>query len=403
MLDDSAPGASGAPGIEAIRGRLVLEDRVVDDGTVLVEGTEIRWAGPTTEAPTPDAVVRRESAWVLPGLVDVHNHGGAGSGFPDADPAGCRTAAAHHRAHGTTTMLASLVSAPFAVLEERVAVLADLVADGAVAGVHLEGPFLSLHRCGAHDPSALATGDVAALERVLRAGRGAVRSMTLAPEVAGYPDVVDVLRAHGVLPSLGHTDATSAAFADGVRRAGVGRLSVTHLFNGMSPFDHRDPGAVPAALEAAARGDAVVELIADGVHLHPDTVAAVYGLLGADRIALVSDSTAAAGMPDGRFRLGALEVDVTDGVARVATDSGDGAIAGSTATLLDVLRHAVRVAGVPVADAVRSASAVPAALLGLEDRTGRIAGGLRADLLLLDDDLLPTAVMRSGAWVTATS
>jgi N-acetylglucosamine-6-phosphate deacetylase len=385
--------------VHAVRGRVVLDHEVIEDGTVVVEGATIRWVGPSSEAPLPEGAAYREAPWVLPGLVDVHTHGAAGFSFPDADAAGCRAAVEHHRAHGTTTMLASLVSAPLEVLEERVRVLAALVEDGELAGIHLEGPFLSEHRRGAHDPAALTTGDRAIVERILAAGRGTVRSMTLAPEVPGYAEVVATLRDHGVLPSLGHTDASAAAFAAGVAEAGAGPLSVTHLFNGMSPVDHRRPGAVPAALAAATREEAVVELIADGVHLHPDTVASVFELVGPERVALVSDSMAAAGMADGRYRLGSLDVDVVDGVARLASTDGTGSIAGGTARLVDVLRHTVTVAGVPVTDAVRSAAGVPAALLGLDDRLGRIAPGLSADLLLLDDDLHPAAVLRRGAWV----
>lgn len=383
--------------MRAISGRVVLDDTVIDDGTVLVDGDRIRWVGPTAEAPAAEEATR--AAWIVPGLVDVHTHGGAGFAFPDADADGCLAAVRHHRSQGTTTMLASLVSAPLDVLEERVALLADLAEQGEIAGIHLEGPFLSLHRCGAHDPEALTTGDRPAVERLVRAGRGAVRSMTLAPELEGYADVVAALRDHDVLPSLGHTDATAAGFEEGVRTAGPGRLSVTHLFNGMSPFDHRGPGAVPAALAAASRGEAVVELIADGVHLHPDTVATVFELVGPEQIALVSDSMGAAGMPDGRYRLGSLDVDVVEGVARLASDDGAGAIAGGTARLVDVLRHTVA-AGIPIAAAVRSAAGVPAALLGLDGELGRLAPGLRADLLLLDDDLAPAAVMRQGEWVT---
>lgn len=383
--------------VEAVVGRVVLDDTVVEDGAVIVDGDRIHWVGPAAAAPPTSTTTR--AAWVLPGLVDVHSHGAAGSSFPDADAEGCLAAVRHHRAHGTTTMLASLVSAPLDVLHERVATLADLVERDELAGIHLEGPFLSRRRRGAHDPAALTTGDRATVERLVRAGRGTVRSMTLAPELEGYADVVAALRDHDVLPSLGHTDATAAQFEAGVRRAGPGRLSVTHLFNGMSPFDHRAPGAVPAALAAAARGQAVVELIADGVHLHPETVATVFDLVGPERIAFVSDSMAAAGMPEGRYRLGSLDVDVASGVARLASEDGTGAIAGGTARLVDVLRHAVA-AGVPITAAVRSAAGVPARLIGLDDDLGRIATGLRADLLLLDDQLSPTAVMRQGQWLS---
>jgi N-acetylglucosamine-6-phosphate deacetylase len=378
-----------------LRGRLVTDGSVVDDAVVTVVGDRVGYAGPATgwdgelPPPAPDRLL-------LPGLVDVHCHGAAGYGFPDDDADGVLAAAAHHRAHGTTTLVASLVSAPATVLRERLALLAPLVQAGELAGVHLEGPFLSAARCGAQDPAALVPGDPVLLAELLASG--VVASVTLAPETPRAAECVAVLREHGVLPSFGHTDASAATTTAAIRAAAPGgRLSATHLFNGMPPMLSRAPGPVAAALAAAARRELVVELIGDGVHLAPETVAAVFDLVGAAQIALVSDAMAAAGMADGRYRLGALPVEVAGGVARLATADGPGAIAGGTARLVDVVRRTVA-GGVPLADAVRSATATPADLLGLSD-VGRLAPGLRADVLVTDAELNPTAVLRAGAWV----
>ena len=380
-----------------LRGRLVSGTAVVADGLLAVAGDRISYAGPAggwageLPPPAPDVLL-------LPGLVDLHCHGGGGHGFPDDDAAGVRAAAAHHRAAGTTTLVASLVSAPAAVLRARLALLAPLVAAGELAGVHLEGPFLSAARCGAQDPAALLPGDPGLLRDLLSAGDGAVVSMTLAPETAGAAELVAVLREHGVLPSLGHTDADAATTTAVIRSAAAsGPLSATHLFNGMPPLLSRAPGPVGACLAAAARGELVLELVGDGVHLAPETVAAVFDLVGPEQIALVSDAMAAAGMADGRYRLGALPVQVTGGVARLETDAGPGAIAGGTARLVDVVRCTVA-AGVPLADAVLAATATPARLLGRPD-VGRLAAGLRADVLVTDEELVPTAVLRGGRWV----
>ncbi|WP_276508435.1 N-acetylglucosamine-6-phosphate deacetylase [Modestobacter muralis] len=329
-------------------------------------------------------------------MVDLHCHGAAGAGFPDDDVDGVRAATAHHRAHGTTTLVASLVSAPAAVLRERLALLAPLVHAGELAGVHLEGPFLSVARCGAQDPAALLPGDPDLLRALL--ATGVVVSVTLAPETARAAELVAVLREHGVLPSFGHTDASAGVTTAAVRAAAAtGRLSATHLFNGMPPMLSRAPGPVAACLAAAARGELVVELVADGVHLAPETVAAVFDLVGPAQVALVSDAMAATGMPDGAYRLGALSVEVAGGVARLAGGEGPGAIAGGTARLVDVVRSTVA-AGVPLADAVLAATATPAGLLGHDD-VGRLASGARADVLVTDPDLNPTAVLRAGAWV----
>jgi N-acetylglucosamine-6-phosphate deacetylase len=382
-----------------LAGRVVAGGAVLPDGVVAVRGDRIAWVGPTALW-RGAAVPQRVGTTLLPGLVDVHCHGGAGEGFPDADAAGCRRAVALHRASGTTSLLASLVAAPEADLLRQLAVLGGLVADGDLDGVHLEGPFLAPARCGAQDPAALRPGDPALLARLLAAGSGAVASMTLAPETARAADLVALLRAAGAVPSFGHTEATASVVAGAVRAAGAGPLSATHLFNGMPPLGGRAPGPVAACLAAAARGELVAELVADGVHLAPETVAMAFDLVGPRQVALVTDAMAAAGMPDGDYTLGALPVSVTGGVARLA---GPGpaeqrSLAGGTATLLDVVRSTVGVAGVALADAVTAATATPAALLGLADR-GDLAAGLRADVLAVDDDLRPVGVLRAGRWV----
>jgi len=221
--------------------------------------------------------------------------------------------------------------------------------------------------------------------------------MTLAPETASSAELVRLLRRHDVVPSLGHTDASSAATTAAIRMAAGGPLSATHLFNSMAPLHHRRPGAVAACLAAAARGELVVELIGDGVHLADETVSTVFELLGPTRIALVSDAIAAAGRPDGRYRLGAVDVDVAQGVTRLA---GGRTLAGGTSRLLDVVRRTVTHAGVDLAAAVTAASATPARLIGVGEQVGDLAVGLRADLVLLDNDLKLLAVMRSGRWIS---
>jgi N-acetylglucosamine-6-phosphate deacetylase len=224
--------------------------------------------------------------------------------------------------------------------------------------------------------------------------------MTLAPETAHYPELLAVLAAHRVLPSLGHTDATAPATTAAIRAARGAPLSATHLFNGMPPLHHRAPGPVAACLAAAGRGEMVLELVGDGVHLDDATVAMVFDLVGPGQVALVTDAMAAAGMPDGRYPLGPMEVDVVAGVARLAPtpDGPGGAIAGGTATMIDLVRRAVRYAGVDLASAVRAASATPAALLGLGRELGDLAPGLRADVVVTDADLRSVAVLHAGTW-----
>jgi N-acetylglucosamine-6-phosphate deacetylase len=383
-------------GEQLLRGRLVTGGRLVEDGLLVVDGDRIAFAGPAADWAGPPPPPRGADL-LLPGLVDVHCHGGAGAGFPDSGPDGLAIAIEHHLHHGTTSMLASLVSAPGAVLEERIKLLAPLVEAGELAGVHLEGPFLSVLRCGAQDPEMIVPGDPDLLRRLIDIGGGHIRSMTLAPETAHYADLLAVMAGHGVLPSIGHTDADAARTRAAIAAAGR-PVSATHLFNGMPPMHHRAPGPVVACLAAAARGEMVLELIADGVHLDDEIVAAVFDLVGPAQIALVTDANAAAGRPDGRYRLGSVLTDVVGGVARVVGGDTGGSIAGGTARLVDVLRRTVRDAGVDLVAAVTAASTTPARLLGLPD-VGDLVPGARADVLVTDTELHPRAVMRAGRWV----
>jgi N-acetylglucosamine-6-phosphate deacetylase len=395
-----------------LRGRVVTPAAVIEDGVVVVEGEAIAWVGPAVEAVGhgwTDAPEAGESpTTLLPGLVDVHNHGGGGAGFPDAQtPDEARVAIREHLAHGTTTLVASLVTATPATLRQRVGVLTGLAEAGELAGIHLEGPFLSTIRCGAQDPDLIQAPDADLVRELAEAAHGYLVTMTVAPElvgVAGDSGVIDALITAGALPSFGHTDAswaqTSAAVADARARldATPGRRSarptVTHLFNGMRPLAHRDPGPIPELLAAAGRGDVVVELIGDGTHLAPELVRSIFELVGADNVALVTDAMAAAGMADGAYRLGSQDVTVTDGVARL---THGGAIAGGTAHLLDVLRTTVA-GGVPLVDAVRAAATTPAFVLG-DPRLGALEVGRRADVAVTDADLRIIEVLRAGVVV----
>lgn len=387
-----------------VRAGLVCAGHHYDDGLVVVRGTRVGWAGPAAAWPGPLPQPMPAGHTVIAGLVDLHCHGGGGFGFPEADAAGCRAAVAHHRSHGVTAQLASLVSAPGPTLVQRLQVLAELVERDDIVGVHLEGPFLSTRRCGAQDPASIVAGDPELLETVLVAGRGTIRTMTIAPETPRFAELASLLRAFAVVPSLGHTDASAESTAAALRACGAGPVSATHLFNGMAPLHHRNPGCVSTCLAAAARGELTVELIADGVHLAAETVAMVFDLVDAHHIALVSDAVAAAGMPDGRYPLGPLEIAVVDGIARVAdTQVATAALAGGTSTLAQVLRHAVVDAGVDLVAAVTAATATPARLVGCEGQIGDLTPGHRADLLVVDEQVRPVAVMRAGQWLGAVA
>jgi N-acetylglucosamine-6-phosphate deacetylase len=329
---------------------------------------------------------------MVPGFVDTHLHGGGGANFTAAVPAETATAVELHRRHGSTALVASLVTADPDELLRQVGELAGDVRAGLIDGIHLEGPWLSAKRCGAHQPSLMRDPDPVEIDRVLDAGGGTIRMVTIAPERDGALAAIGQLVAAGVVVAVGHTEATyrqtGAAIAAG---ATVG----THLFNAMRPIDRREPGPIIALLEDSR---VTVELITDGVHVDPAIYRHVTQSVGPDRVSLVTDAMAATGMADGRYHLGPLAVDVVDGVATVAeTDT----IAGSTATMDRMFGFAVEHSGLPRDEAlelaVRQASLNPAKALGLPALG--LAPGAIADVVLLDSSLEVTGVMRRGSWV----
>ncbi|HKG52602.1 MAG TPA: amidohydrolase family protein [Actinomycetales bacterium] len=399
-----------------LRGPAVLRDTLVTDALVVVSGDRIERSGPASDVlPELDAGTRAaaqplpEGAVLLPGLVDLHCHGAVGHDYADADQDGARAAAAHHLWHGTTSSLASVVSGSRDATTAAIAALRPLVEDGVLTGLHLEGPYLSAARCGAQDPRVLRDPDLDELAGWLAAAGGAVTSLTLAPERPGALEAAAAVRAAGAVPAVGHTDADEPTTSRFLRQAaGDGPVLVTHLFNGMRPWHHRDAGPVAAALAAAARGEAVVELIADGVHLDDATVRTVFDLVGPRHVALVTDAMAATGSADGRYRLGSLDVLVSGGVARLAPTTPDGppgSIAGGTTRLLDVVRRLVLDVGLPLVDVVTAASGTPAAVLSQRrpsPSVGSLHAGSRADLLVAGPGFEPLAVMSAGHWVGGT-
>ena len=366
--------------------RIVTPARTFAPGWLRVDGGRVAEVG--DGAPPRPADVDLGPLTIVPGFVDAHVHGGGGAGFHGGSPEAAATVAAAHLADGTTSMMASLVTDGPDALARSLASLAEVCDTGMLAGVHLEGPWLSPRHVGAHDPSLLAHAAPALIDRFVGAGRGHLRMVTLAPELPGGLDAVRRLAAAGVVVAIGHTDAT---YDEASAALDAGATVGTHLFNAMRGLHHREPGPVAALLE---RPDAYVELIADGVHVHPALVAMVAA--GKPGLAvLVTDAMAAAGAPDGDYRLGGLDVVVRERVARLA---GSGAIAGSTLTMAAAVRYAVVVAGLSLPGAVRAATTAPAAALGL-DGVGDLRPGFAADLVALDDDLIVQRVMRRGAWV----
>ncbi|MEV8365254.1 N-acetylglucosamine-6-phosphate deacetylase [Streptomyces niveus] len=384
--------------------RVVLPTGVVENGRVRVEAGRIASVGGGADQGVGVASVGGDAGrgasdasvldltghWVVPGFVDMHNHGGGGASFTsggvDEVLKGVRT----HQEHGTTTLVASTVTGEMDFLAQRAGFLSELVEQGDLAGIHFEGPFISPCRKGAHSEALLRDPDPAEVRKLLDAARGTARMVTLATELPGGIDSVRLLVEHGVIAAIGHTDAT---YEQTVEAIDAGATVATHLFNAMPPLGHRAPGPIAALLEDER---VTVELINDGTHLHPAALELAFHRAGADRVAFITDAMDAAGFGDGVYQLGPLEVEVKDGVARLAVG---GSIAGSTLTLDTAFKRAATIDRLPVTDIVRAISANPAKLLGVYDRVGSLEPGKDADLVILDADFAIAGVLRRGEWV----
>lgn len=365
--------------------RVVLPTGTVGNGRLIVEGTKIAGAAPA-DSPVRDLT----GHWVVPGFVDIHNHGGGGASFTSGSAEDVLKGVRTHREHGTTTLVASTVTGEMDFLTHRAGFLSELVEQGDLAGIHFEGPFISPCRKGAHSEELLRDPDPAEVRKLIDAARGTARMMTLATELPGGIDSVRLLAEHGVIAAIGHTDATYEQTVEAIE---AGATVATHLFNAMPGLGHRAPGPIAALLEDER---ITVELINDGTHLHPAALELAFHRAGAGRVAFITDAMDAAGFGDGRYELGPLAVDVKDGVARLVDG---GSIAGSTLTLDTAFRRAATIDRLPVVEVVQAISANPAKLLGVYDKVGSLEPGKDADLVVLDAEFTLKGVMRKGEWV----
>lgn len=368
---------------------VVTGREVLRPGWIETSGAQVVSVGTGSSPRAADVALG--AATVVPGFVDTHVHGGAGFDFSTCDADGVSAAVGFHRRHGTTTLVASLVSLGPAELALRVQMLSALVSEGLIAGIHLEGPWLSVQRCGAHDPALLRDPDAGELARVLSLSGGRIRMITFAPERPGSTEAIVRVVASGAVAAVGHTEAT---YEQACTAISSGATVATHLFNAMRPIHHREPGPIVALLDDPR---VTVELICDGVHLDPAVYRHVLRSVGERRISLITDAMAAAGMPDGDYRIGGLPVAVSDQVAHVA---GTETVAGSTATMDRVFRYSVTHNGLSgdaaLSLAVQQTSINPARALGLPSPELRV--GAPSDLVVLDAQLKVEAVLHNGSW-----
>lgn len=365
---------------------VVLPTGTVADGQVVVDGTRVAAQAPQDNAQVIDV----SGCTLVPGFVDIHNHGGGGASFTSGTVEEILKGIHTHRQHGTTTLVASTVTGEMDFLARRAGLLSELAEQGDIAGIHFEGPFISPCRKGAHSERLLRDPDPAEVRKLINAAHGTAKMVTLATELPGGIDSVRLLTEHGVIAAIGHTDATYEQTMEAIE---AGATVATHLFNAMPALGHRTPGPIAALLEDER---ITVELINDGTHLHPASLQLAFHHAGANRVAFITDAMDAAGFGDGRYMLGPLEVEVSEGVARLVEG---GSIAGSTLTLDRAFKRAVTVDGLRVEDVVTAISANPAKLLGMYDTVGSLEPGKDADLVILDHQFDLKGVMRRGEWV----
>jgi len=393
QYDDAVP-------LRAIFARRVLTpQQEIADAVILIDGKRIAAVGRRDEITVPASARRHDKRdfSVVPGFVDVHIHGAAGYDVMDASPEALTAIAASVASRGTTSFVATTVTASeqstSGAVETAAAWMERAEQEGArnraaaeLLGMHFEGPFISRARRGVHPEKSIVAPSIPLFRRFLKAAKGAARILTLAPELPGAAELIAEARRAGVVVSLGHTDAT---YAEAMGAISTGARHSAHVFNAMRPFAHRETGVLGAILTSPG---VTAELIADGVHVDDAAIRILIAAKGPHGVILVSDGTAATGMPDGKYRLGTFEVNVAGGVAR----NSEGNLAGSTLTLDRALRHMVGL-GIPFCEVLPMLTSNPARLLGLERKKGCLSTGADADLVLLDDQLKVAGVMTRGA------
>jgi len=371
------------------------------DAVVVIQGDKISAVGPRGKTVLPRNVreIAMPGKTIVPGFVDVHIHGAGGRDVMEGNAESLEIIAETVARHGTTSFVATTVTASQLETCESVRGIARFILNSGqfaarersaeILGIHFEGPFISKARRGVHPQEWILPPSTDVLAQLLKEARGTAQILTMAPELPGALDLIDVARQAGLVVSLGHTDAN---YEQALAAIHAGATHAAHVFNAMRPFSHRGTGVIGAVLTSPKVS---TELIADKIHVDEPAMRMLIDVKTPERVILVSDGTSATGMPDGKYQLGKLLVKVAEGVCR----NKEGRLAGSTLTLDRALRNVVAL-GVPLASALRMVTANPARQIGLGARKGVIAAGADADLVFLDDKLEVTNVMTRGAGLT---
>ena len=365
-------------------GRVMTPDRVILDGVVLVEGPKILEVGSRRAvrfSRDEFQVVGHSQQLLAPGFIDVHTHGAMGRDVMEGTDEALEVISRFLAAHGTTSFLATTVTAsPIATLQavEALGSQVDRPLPGArMLGLHLEGPFINPEKRGAHTAKYIRRPSTLIFDQLLACSSHQIKLITVAPEVEGSLELIRFARAKGVVVSLGHSNAT---LEETMAAIALGAGNATHTFNAMRPFSHRDPGILGAVLTAP---EIWAELIADGVHVSPAAINLCIQCKSARRILLISDAVSATGMPEGQYRLSDIEITLSGGICRTR----EGQLAGSTLTQDQALRNMVRWSHLPLEAVLGMLTRNPAQSLGIAESKGTLAEGRDADMVLLDRNL----------------
>ncbi len=366
--------------MEVIKGILYTEQFQFVPGMITIEKDRIQ----SVEMCDADMLTKEEAEnYLIPGLIDIHFHGCAGYDFCDGTKEAIAAIAAYELEHGITT----ICPATMTLAEDTLMQICHVAAEAQIEelqGIYLEGPFVSYEKCGAQNPAYIRCADLSFLDKLQEQAKGLIQIVAIAPEQDGAMECIKEGRERYRF-SIAHT---CADYDTSWKAIEAGALQVTHLYNAMPPFSHRAPGVVGAAADAK---QVCVELICDGVHIHPSVVRSTFQLFGAERIILISDSMMAAGMEDGTYSLGGQKVKVQGNLALLE----NGTIAGSVTNLFDCMRCAIAM-GIPKEDAVRSATLNPAKAIGIDSQYGSLSVGKKADILVLDKDFGLQKIIKSG-------
>ena len=372
--------------------KIITPFRVIENGTLIVTGKKISALGSVDDVAVPQSMKRYDfdGMTLTPGFIDLLVHGGGGCGFADENDESVMKVSEFFFSHGTTSLLASLYSKPIELLVKdvaRIASYAETHKDSNVRGIHMEGPFINPEMKGAMKEEYLWKPSVDNWNRLYKACKGYIKLMTIAPELPGSFEVMRAAAGDDVVLSIGHS---TALYHDIEAAIDNGAAHVTHMFNAMSPFHHREPGVIVGAL---LRNELKLELIADGIHVHPAVMKLMYNTKGVGGIILITDAIRASGMPDGEYTFMDQKIRVKDKKAFLP----DGTLAGSTLTMDTAVKNMVELVGVPLTDAVRMASLNGAKVLGLENRKGILAVGKDADLVVMDKEFEVQMTICEGA------